>query len=462
MPNLSATVADLVSVAARCATEAPQTVATVTDDSLLDHQRQLAEAARFIEIAAATVAAEVAHRSRRELGYQGLAQRRGARTPEALVQTVSGATSSHARRLLRMGALFSEAAAHEADPHVPLAEPWLSDVVRAAAAGRISGQLVDAIRSGLGKPTEGVSTDALATAARRLLAEATSVTVERLAARARELRDELDVAGVAAREEQLRAQRYLRLFPQPSGMTRIVGLLDPESAAVVVGALDVATSPRRGGPRFVDPTEVAAAEQLIADDRTTEQIALDALVELVDVAVLARGAEAPGARHAEVRVLVTQADLDRRIGVGFLDGQTSTVSIETVERRICSSGLVPILFDDDGSALNLGRKQRLHNARQRVVIAARDGGCIAPGCDRPAAWCEVHHIKEFGAGGNTDLADGVLLCRHHHMLMHNNGWRINRIGGRYWLVPPPDVDPNQTPVPLTTKNPAVRRMLATA
>jgi hypothetical protein len=120
---------------------------------------------------------------------------------------------------------------------------------------------------------------------------------------------------------------------------------------------------------------------------------------------------------------------------------------------------VPILFDDDGQALNLGRSQRLHSAKQRVAIATRDGGCLAPDCERPASWCEVHHIHEFGQGGSTDLADGVLLCRHHHMLVHNNHWRVVRRDGRYWIVPPPDVDPRQAPILLATKSAAVRRML---
>jgi len=275
--------------------------------------------------------------------------------------------------------------------------------------------------------------------------------LERLAARARELRDELDVAGVALREEERRGRRFLRLVPQPDGLTRLSGLLDPESAAVIVSAVDAATSPRRGGPRFV-----GADEAFVNDPRTTEQIALDSLVELVDVAV--RADALPG-RRPDVRVLVTQRDLDRRAGIGFIEGQRASVSIETVERHACDGGLVPVLFDDDGQALNLGRSQRLHNGRQRTAIAARDGGCLAPDCDRPASWCEVHHIHEFGHGGATDLADGVLLCRHHHMLVHNNHWRVERRDGGYWFVPPPDIDRRQAPIELPSKSAAVRRML---
>jgi hypothetical protein len=273
-------------------------------------------------------------------------------------------------------------------------------------------------------------------------------------------------------------------------MTRLVGLLDPESAAVLTGAIDAATSPRRGGPRFIDTQAAGAAQHIIDDPRTTEQLSLDALVELVDVALRSRSTTTPAPRRAEVRVLVTQRDLDQRDldqrdldqrdldrsgakrraavranGAAHIDGQAASVSIATAERHACDGGLIPILFDDDGSTLNLGRSQRLHSARQRIAIAVRDGGCLAPDCERPASWCEVHHIHEFSRGGNTDLNDGVLLCRHHHMLVHNNGWRIERRGNRYWMLPPPDLNgahahPTPAPILLATKSAAVRRMLS--
>jgi len=201
-------------------------------------------------------------------------------------------------------------------------------------------------------------------------------------------------------------------------MTRVSGLLDPESAAAVTAAVDAATSPRRGGPRFVKAEDIARAERIVNDERTTEQLALDALVDLIDVAVRGDSRHVLGARRPEVRVLVTKQDLENGVGPGRIDGQSAAISVASVMRLACDGGLVPILFEDDGGSLNLGNRKRLHNSRQRTVIAARDGGCIAPNCDRPPSWCEVHHIVPYSEGGRTDLADGVLLCRHHHMLVH--------------------------------------------
>jgi hypothetical protein len=50
----------------------------------------------------------------------------------------------------------------------------------------------------------------------------------------------------------------------------------------------------------------------------------------------------------------------------------------------------------------------------------RDGQCRAEGCTIPAAWCEAHHLRPWADHGRTDLADGALLCSHHHHLAHDS------------------------------------------
>jgi len=299
-------------------------------------------------------------------------------------------------------------------------------------------------------------------ATERLCGDAKSVDPDRLHRLAREVRDELDEAGVADREAQRRAARSLRLVRQADGMTRIVWLLDPESAAVVTQVYDRATSPRRGGPRFVDPEQHAAASAISDDSRSTEQIASDSFTELlrqsgaVDRNVLLGGGE------PAVRVLVRATALETGTGHGVLES-CEAVSIVTIERLACAGGVLPVLLDGAGQVLDLGREQRLYNRRQRQALAVRDGGCMWPGCERPPSWTEAHHIRHWGRDhGRTDLADGILLCRHHHLRLHNENWQITRRAGRYWLERPLSRggDREGAGTLLETKSRAVREFLA--
>ena len=440
---------------------------SLTDAELLAVQADIAAWCRQGAAAAARVAGEVARRCAAGLGQEGLAQRTGLRTPEALIQQVTGVTRAEARGLLRVGEMLATGS------------PWLSEVTAAVTAGTLSVAAAEAIATGLGVPTATVAADDLADAAGRLVDVAGHVTPEKIAAAARAVRDDLDPAGVVDREEHLRSKRFLKLIPRPDGSARILGLLDPESAAVVIAAEDAVTAPRRGGPRFVDPDAVPTGDSTAAeveDSRTTGQVMLDALVDMVRIATRADTGAVFAQRQPSVRGHVTLADLERRAaaavaageetsvaeeevvasegfgaegapGYGYIEGSMASLSLESIERLACAAGYIPIFFDN-GQPLNLGRTQRLFTPQQRLVLAARDGGCIANGCDRPPSWCEAHHINHWHRDhGNTDTNDGVLLCHHHHMLVHNHGWEIIRIGPDYWFIPPTNIDPEQKPRP---------------
>jgi hypothetical protein len=55
-------------------------------------------------------------------------------------------------------------------------------------------------------------------------------------------------------------------------------------------------------------------------------------------------------------------------------------------------------------------------------VAARDGGCRFPGCDRPIAWCECHHVMWRDHGGPTAATNLAMFCSFHHHLLHKPGW----------------------------------------
>jgi 5-methylcytosine-specific restriction protein A len=52
------------------------------------------------------------------------------------------------------------------------------------------------------------------------------------------------------------------------------------------------------------------------------------------------------------------------------------------------------------------------------AVAARDGGCRHPGCDRKVSWCDAHHIWWWRHQGPTELSNLVLLCSRHHHHVH--------------------------------------------
>lgn len=494
---------------------APVPVNGFADDALLAATRAIAEVRRRVESQAAVVAAEIAHRSRRELGHSGLAATRGQRTPEGLISQLAGTSTRDARTLVKAGELQPTATVRAARPPAetgtgagagappaPVMPRWLTVIGDAVATATITVEAADVLRTRLAAAAERLDTagttaeaeagaeagertgteagtggtsataraeweSRLADAAERLTAEAPALTIEQLAVRASRARDDLDLAGIAAREEALREKRYLRVHRQLDGMTRIHGLLDPESAAIVVPILDAATSPRRGGPRFVDPDAVRRAEDIIRDERSTDQLALDTLVDLIRIGARVDDGMLLGDKKPAVRILVTKKDLEapenadgNRAGAAFFEAQADAISVATAERYICTAGAVPILFDDDGRVLNLGREQRLFSEKQRLAMAARDGGCLM--CGRPPSWSEAHHIDHVVEHhGKTDIDDGVLLCRHCHLLLHSRGWRIRREGGDYFLEHRDDNGIlRRTPLP--SRSPAAQRLRNTA
>jgi hypothetical protein len=189
-------------------------------------------------------------------------------------------------------------------------------------------------------------------------------------------------------------------------------------------------------------------------------------LDLLRVGAAADSSQLLSTGAPSVRVVVTARDLREGSGAGEIEGQTEAVSLPTVQRLLCGGSQTPILISSTGQPLDVGRSQRLFTARQRLALAARDGGCRWAGCERPPSWCEAHHIDPWLAeGGRTDVADGVLLCRHHHLLVHNNGWRIERRQGpdgldEYRAVPPDTGADPREPIELPTRSLVTRRALA--
>jgi hypothetical protein len=152
-----------------------------------------------------------------------------------------------------------------------------------------------------------------------------------------------------------------------------------------------------------------------------------------------------GGQRPQVVVTVPFDLLDQQLGIGMLD-TGGRLSPTQVRQLACDAQLIPAVLGGDGQVLDLGRTRRLITGALRRALEVRDRGCAFPGCDRPPRWCDGHHIAAWVDGGPTTLDNSVLLCGHHHRIIHRGHW-IVRLGadGLPEFIPPTYIDPQQRP-----------------
>jgi hypothetical protein len=190
-------------------------------------------------------------------------------------------------------------------------------------------------------------------------------------------------------------KRALHVSRTWEGMVRIDGWLDAEAGEILLRALDSVMAPPAPG-----------------DIRSASQRRADALVDLVS-----------GRARSRVPEIVVHVGDDRMVGKAeSSDG--FVIDDARLSRLVCDCTLHRVVFGTDRQPIDVGRRHRLVTGSQRRALAARDRGCRFPGCDRPANWTDAHHIVHWIGGGRTDLHNLILLCRHHHVLVHDGGWML--------------------------------------
>ncbi len=419
-------------------------VSALRGTALTGALRVIAAHQRAFDDIKAHCAATVARESAPELGFSGLARKNGFVNAESFIQSVTGSTKAEATKLVRVG----EMATSET--------PWQ----HAVGSSGVSVDAQNAIRIGLGPST--APEESVAAVVENLLADADTVDADELARRARAARERLDAESIARDEKQRREQRYFTARRHDDGVVRGSFALSDEDGALVIAIYQQATSPKSFGPKFVDTSTGVIDDAAPEEPRTRGQKAADIFAALLRIASEVDENTILGLHRPAVRVHVAAETIMRQAGHGLIeDNNDFPISWSTVERHLCASGVIGIAFDDDGQSLNVGRDQRLYTAKQRIALAARDGGCRFHNCDRPISWTEAHHITYWDRDqGETNIDDGILLCRLHHLLIHNNHWTITHHHGNYWLTTPPNINPTQTPIPMPSKQPLVRELQA--
>jgi len=71
----------------------------------------------------------------------------------------------------------------------------------------------------------------------------------------------------------------------------------------------------------------------------------------------------------------------------------------------------------------------------RKALMARDRSCRFPGCHHKN-YIDAHHIHHWSEGGETSLHNLVLLCTHHHKLIHEGGFQMRAAGDQFFFARP--------------------------
>ncbi len=127
--------------------------------------------------------------------------------------------------------------------------------------------------------------------------------------------------------------------------------------------------------------------------------------------------------HIDLRTLAELRDLDDLEGL-VLRGEGWNLTRAAAERMLCDSALVATLFDGKTTVLDANTATERFSRTQRRAIAARDRHCVFPSCSREPRHCDAHHLQHREHGGPTATANGALLCRFHHRLVHEHGWHL--------------------------------------
>ena len=192
------------------------------------------------------------------------------------------------------------------------------------------------------------------------------------------------------------------------------GRLPAEVGAMLMQALSKAVN------RADDDTDVTAETREPVSARRA-----DAIEEMAE-SYLANGpATSSSAERYQVMLHVTaETSASSQMGCGEIEAGPG-VTAETSKRICCDTSVSRIVADKDGEPLSIGRKSRVIPPAMRRALKARDRQCRFPGCTH-RHFIDGHHIHHWSEGGETSLDNLVLLCRHHHRLVHEGGFGCER------------------------------------
>jgi hypothetical protein len=245
---------------------------------------------------------------------------------------------------------------------------------------------------------------------RELLALAEERSVSRFRFDCQHARHAADAARCLDEHVDQVSWRRLELLPCGDGRLAIHGLLDPVGGAAVRTALEPLA--RRNGAY---------------DVRDRKRRYADALIELAHHGLDSGVIPGRGGERTHLHVTTTLETLQGLAGAPAGEMELSSpVTAATVQRLACDADLIRVIVGPRSEVLDVGRALRVPAPATRRALAIRDRGCAWPGCDRPASWCQVHHLRHWSHQGRSDRDNLVLLCHRHHWMVHEGRWQLVR------------------------------------
>ena len=399
----------------------------MTGDELLDAGRRLEVLGRKVW------AAQV--RLVDELHQQGVAVSKSATSTAALVREAFSVSPGEAGSRVRAAA----AGLPQDLPSGGETPPRLPGLAEVVDRGEVCGEHVRTVIATMHRLPASLPPQVRAAALNTLLGHATSTEPERFRKVARHLEVVLDPDGcLDEREPSTKMDFTIGSRNTSTGLTRIDGHLDDLGVAALRAVIDPLAAPHPGTGGVPDPRPAA----------------LRRAQALVDAAgfVLTHGSGThgvlpeQGGQRPHVTVTLDWDVLHHTAGAAVLDSGT-TLSVAQTRRLLCDAEVLPAVLGGAGVPLDLGRTARTFPPALRRAIALRDRGCAFPGCDRPPAWTDAHHVKWWVRDlGTTDLNNGVLLCTFHHTEIHRGEWEVRiAADGHPEFLPPPWIDPHRAP-----------------
>jgi hypothetical protein len=319
------------------------------------------------------------------------------------LDSIDAAVVARRRELASAGGRRSSREADVVSERATVCEA-MPEVHAAMAAGTLSAGHADAIARAANR-LDGDERVELAAMAPELVEQAASKSVDAFARQVRDLARRISRDEGLRHHEKLKSQRTVRRWMDREGMCHTQISLDPEADARLSAVFDAAVAAERAKPDT---------------GRTFDQLRADAFMNLV-TATPAPGAHLPAELLIICDLTTMQHGLHENGVCETFDGQPLPPA--TVRRLACEANIIPIVLDGDCRVVDIGRAKRLATADQRRALRAMHRTCAAPDCPVRFGDCDIHHLKEWGEGGPTNLENLIPLCSKHHHLIHEGQWR---------------------------------------